>query len=555
MLPLAAAAIAPPDTILRDLLAVSLTGIIFYTPLYDPAGSGDIVDFTFEYLNPVAQRMMSMPEVPTVTHNQQWPHSIAHGTFQFHVDAFVSGEPREYNINYQADGYDNYYRLAARRSGAGLLVSFTDTADQPRSPVEIALRQAQTAEKTARADAEAQRQRLHEVLMQLPAHVAVHEGPAQRFTLVNPAYQALAPGRTLLGLPIREAWPELITQGILDVLDQVYQTGEPYIGTEVPVRVDFTRTGHLEQVYYNFVFVALRDAEGQINGMLNFSYDVSEQVLARQQVERLNQELEARVQERTEQLQASNAELNTSNTQLTRTNIDLDNFIYTASHDLKSPISNLEGLLQLLQNELPVPVVQSEYVGSTLTRMTDAVERFKRTIEHLTEVSKLQKEHAPAAAAVNLGTLIQEVCLDMAPLIRESDADIVVAIADVPFVVFAEKNMRSVLFNLLSNALKYRHPARRPRAEIKAYTRAEQIVLEVQDNGLGLEKDQLPKLFGMFQRLHDHVEGTGIGLYMVKRMVENGGGRIEVRSQPGMGTTFSVYLPHPAGILLPVVHP
>ncbi|MDF7815213.1 PAS domain-containing sensor histidine kinase [Hymenobacter sp. YC55] len=546
MLSPAAAAIAPADVILQDLLAVSLTGIIFYTPLYDPAGSGDIVDFTFEYLNPVAQRMMAMPEIPSVTHNQQWPHSIAHGTFQFHVDAFVSGEPRQYNINYQADGYDNYYRLAARRSGDGLLVSFTDTADQPRSPVEIALRESQTAEKTARADAEAQRQHLHEVLRHLPAHVAVHEGPNMLFTLVNPAYQAQAPGRALLGQPIRAVWPELDQQNILDELDRVYQTGTPYLGTEVPIQVDFTRTGHLEQVYYNFVFLALHDAAGQIYGVLNFSYDVSEQVLARRQVEQLNQELEARVQERTEQLQAINQELNASNTQLTRTNVDLDNFIYTASHDLKAPISNLEGLLQLLQDELPAAVLQGEYIGPTLTRMVEAVARFQRTIEHLTEVSKLQKEHTPTAAAVDLAAVVEGVCLDLAPLIDETHAAVVVQVADFPPVLFAEKNLRSVVYNLLSNALKYRHPDRRPHIDVRAHVRVGQTVLEVHDNGLGVEIAHLPKLFGMFQRFHDHVEGTGIGLYMVKKIVENAGGRIEVHSQVGAGTTFFVYLPQPA---------
>ena len=143
MFPPAAAAIASESVLLRELLAVSLTGIIFYTPVYDGSDSGHIVDFAFEYLNPAAQRMMSMPEVPTLTHMGQWPHSKEHGTFQFHIDAFESGEPRAYNVNYQADGYDNYYRLAARRAGTGLLVSFTDTADQPRSPVEVALRESQ----------------------------------------------------------------------------------------------------------------------------------------------------------------------------------------------------------------------------------------------------------------------------------------------------------------------------------------------------------------------------------------------------------------------------
>jgi signal transduction histidine kinase len=82
---------------------------------------------------------------------------------------------------------------------------------------------------------------------------------------------------------------------------------------------------------------------------------------------------------------------------------------------------------------------------------------------------------------------------------------------------------------------------------VRAHVRDGHTVLEVHDTGLGLDPAHLSRLFTMFQRFHDHVEGTGIGLYMVKRMVENAGGRIEVHSQLGAGTTFFVYLPHPAG--------
>ena len=91
-----------------------MTGVIFYTPIFDP--TGELIYFTFAYLNPAAQRMMRIPERPTVTLLQQWPKSQAHGPFAFHIDAFLSGEPRQYDVNYQAAGYDNYYRLAARRS-------------------------------------------------------------------------------------------------------------------------------------------------------------------------------------------------------------------------------------------------------------------------------------------------------------------------------------------------------------------------------------------------------------------------------------------------------
>jgi signal transduction histidine kinase len=113
-----------------------------------------------------------------------------------------------------------------------------------------------------------------------------------------------------------------------------------------------------------------------------------------------------------------------------------------------------------------------------------------------------------------------------------------------PGVLLAPKHLRSVLYNLLSNAIKYAAPARPPRVQLRCHPGTSGgLVLEVQDNGLGLDGAQQAKLFGMFQRLHTHVEGSGIGLYMVKKIVTNAGGTITVLSQPGVGSTFTVRLP------------
>jgi signal transduction histidine kinase len=270
------------------------------------------------------------------------------------------------------------------------------------------------------------------------------------------------------------------------------------------------------------------DPAGGYAGLVGVVLDVHEQQVAEQALQQLTEELQ------------------TTNQQLVRTNADLDNFIYTASHDLKAPIANIEGLLYLLQEELPPAVVQAKNIGPTLTRMLDAVERFKRTISHLTEVSKLQKEHAPTITAVNLAAVIEDVRQDLSPLLQAAGAKLVVDMPALPTIRFSEKNLRSIVYNLLSNALKYRSPVRTAHIDIRAHVRPGYTVLEVHDNGLGLAPTQLPRLFTMFQRFHDHVEGTGIGLYMVKRMVENAGGRIEVHSQLGAGTTFFVFLPHTA---------
>jgi PAS domain S-box-containing protein len=235
--------------------------------------------------------------------------------------------------------------------------------------------------------------------------------------------------------------------------------------------------------------------------------------------------------------------LQAANEQLLRTNADLDNFIYTASHDLKQPIANIEGLLHALQHELPAAGLVGQ-VPTMLHLMQAAVERFGRTIMHLTDVSRLQQAHAQPATHVNLAQVVQEVQLDLAPLIAQTAAQVLVAVPDNTTLLFSAKNLRSVVYNLLSNALKYHRPDRPPVVHLTYQLEADVQVLEVADNGLGLDLAHgQDKLFAMFQRLHTHVEGTGIGLYMVKKMVENVGGRIEVQSVLGEGSTFRVYFP------------
>jgi signal transduction histidine kinase len=175
--------------------------------------------------------------------------------------------------------------------------------------------------------------------------------------------------------------------------------------------------------------------------------------------------------------------------------------------------------------------------------MQGSVERFKRTISDLTEVTKLQKAHDQPIATLDLAAMVAEVCLDLQPQLLATGGQVLVEVPPGQTLTFAEKNLRSVVYNLLSNALKYRHPARPPVVQLRAYPQPTGLVLEVHDNGLGIRTDEQHKLFGMFQRLHDHVEGTGIGLYMVKKIMDNVGGRIEVESELDVGSTFRVFFP------------
>jgi PAS domain-containing protein len=298
-MPLAAALLSIdsfPEELLEAVLDVSLTGIKVLSPRY--SSSGELDDFAPEYLNPAARRMTGLAEQPDGTARAHFPDIFTNGLFDFYRRVFETGEAGRLEVTYQADGPDHYLQVAARRSGERLVVSFNDTGYQDCSAMEAALRESKAREQQA----EAERRRLHDILMQMPAQVAVHHGSDHLFELVNPRYQQKFPTRAIQGKPMHEALPGLEGQQFFGLLDHVYQTGEPFYGPEMPVQVDFTSTGRMELRYFDVFFKALHNAQGSLDGILNFSYDVTGQVLARQRAEGLNGELEARLQERTRQL-------------------------------------------------------------------------------------------------------------------------------------------------------------------------------------------------------------------------------------------------------------
>lgn len=110
-----------------------------------------------------------------------------------------------------------------------------------------------------------------------------------------------------------------------------------------------------------------------------------------------------------------------------------------------------------------------------------------------------------------------------------------------PVIQFSKKNLRSILFNILSNAIKYKSPDRAPEIRIRTEKSDEFTILSIQDNGLGINDEQKKNIFGAFRRAHEHVEGMGIGLYLVKKTVTNAGGDMELESEEGKGSTFKVY--------------
>jgi signal transduction histidine kinase len=251
---------------------------------------------------------------------------------------------------------------------------------------------------------------------------------------------------------------------------------------------------------------------------------------ANQFVLNLNRELEDRVKDRTQEL--------------VKINNDLDTFIYAASHDLKAPILNIESLMYLLQSSLSQESAASVEVAGLMGMVKGAIVRFKNTLRDLTDLARVQHESAAAGEkdVVPFAEMLEEVKLTIFELIEASEAEIQDDFSAVPNIRFSKKNLRSILYNLVSNGIKYSSPDRDPVIQIQTERVGPYVLLSVRDNGLGLKKADHPKVFEMFKRLHDHVDGTGVGMAIVKRMVENSGGKIEVESELGEGSVFKVYL-------------
>ncbi|MDO6388706.1 PAS domain-containing sensor histidine kinase [Pontibacter sp. BT731] len=277
----------------------------------------------------------------------------------------------------------------------------------------------------------------------------------------------------------------------------------------------------------NIKLTPIFDAEGKHIGFTKVTGDRTEQ-------KELRDKLAARQQ----------SALEHKNMELQRINLDLDTFIYTASHDLRSPIMNIEGLMVILKKELEASKALNNTTEEILKHVVDSVNRFKRTIADLTEISRMQKGFSESASneVINIKDVYDEIMADLNKPAKLKDCFIHTDL-QVYQLKFSRKNFRSILYNLISNAVKFQSPDRE--CLITLSTRLEEpwVVLSMKDNGLGINSRQHPQMFTMFKRFHDHVEGTGIGLYMVKRILENAGGKIELKSEEDAGAEFRLYFP------------
>lgn len=358
----------------------------------------------------------------------------------------------------------------------------------------------------------AERQRLHDLFMQAPATILVLRGPDHVIELANPlSLQYFGIHRQpIIGKPFREALPELEEQGFFELLDSVYQSGQSFLGTEAPAYLDRKGDGMLEKMYFNFVYQPSYNAQGNIDGVLVYGIDVTEQVKARQRSEELSRQK--------------------------------DEFIGIASHELKTPVTSLKAYAQLLERRFRQD--GDGRSANLLQKMDVQLNKLTNLVKDLLDVTRIEEGQLlfqPSSFEMN--ALISEVVEDlqrMAPRHR------IVQDLALPVILTADRErIGQVLLNLLTNAVKYS-----PQAEtvlVKTRYTDDAIITSVQDFGIGIPPEKQPHLFERFYRVEGESQftypGLGLGLYISAAFIARHQGSIWVESEPGAGTTVSFSLP------------
>ncbi|MFD0992433.1 chemotaxis protein CheB [Tenacibaculum geojense] len=218
---------------------------------------------------------------------------------------------------------------------------------------------------------------------------------------------------------------------------------------------------------------------------------------------------------------------------------ELEQFAYITTHDIKSPITNIDNYLSLLRKDDDITKERSQ---QALYWIEQSIEQAKQTINDLILVVKAKKEINITKEDVNLAEVYEYVKQGLLSEIQNSQASIISDFSQANTVSFNKSKAISVVQNLLSNALKYRDDNRKLKIEVTTTIENNYICLHVKDNGSGinLERDK-DKVFGLFKRAHSNISGNGVGLYLTKQSIENMGGKIEVESEVGVGTIFKVY--------------
>ena len=355
-------------------------------------------------------------------------------------------------------------------------------------------------------------QRLMTLFEQAPGILAVLRGPQHVFEITNQSYMQLIGQRGLIGKTAREALPEVANQGFFELLDQVYQSGQPFVGHAVPLRVQREANGPLEERFVDFVYQPIRGPKGDVEGIFVEGSDVT----MRKRVE--------------DELRAANRQK--------------DQFLAMLAHELRNPLAPITTAAQLLQRGTLDPQ-RARHASDIIVRqaehMTDLVNDLLDVSRVTRGLAEIEKEDLDVVAIVH-GAVEQ-----VRPLLDMKRHALKLELWEQPLHVSGDRTrLVQVVSNILNNAAKYTPPG--GRIILRVTSEGGEAVIAVCDNGQGIEPQVLPYIFDLFtqaERTPDRSQGgLGIGLALVKSLVALHGGRVAAYSEgPNKGSEFVIRLP------------
>ena len=484
------------------------------------------VDCRFIEVNPAFTRQTGLPD-PSGKLRSELGRGWDEYWMQTYGNVALTGEPIRVEAPTTVNGrwYDVYAFRIGQPADRRVAVLFNDV----------------TAARTANAERErllraleVERSRLEYVFKQAPAFLAVLRGSEHVFALANDAYFRLVGKRELIGRPLLEALPELAEQGFKDLLDQVLATGTPYVGREVSVRISRTPGAEPEERFLDFVYLPLVEGDDERVGVIAHGTDVTEQVLARREVERLF-DLEQHARTVVEEAYRLAEAANRAKSQ----------FLAVMSHELRTPLNAIGGYAELLEMGIRGPITAEQ--REDLTRIQSSQRHLLGLINEVLNYAKLET-----------GTVSYDIC-DV--VVRESlvaaeslvapqarAKGITLATSECPPDVIAladPEKLRQILVNLLSNAVKFTDSG--GRVGMSCSTDDRHVRIHISDTGIGIPADKLHVIFDPFVQVRGDLarrhEGTGLGLAISRDLARAMGGDLTVESTLREGSTFTLVLP------------